>query len=171
MENHSVKNGIVAGLLVSVASLVAYFIGPRVFMGPIVQYGLLIVYIFFMYQSAQAEKESLGGYMTWGQALKPTFLTYAIGSAIAIIFTYVMYNFVDTTLIETQREVAMEAMEGMSGLLGEEGVEAALEALEEQEFAFTIPQATLGWAMGLIFGFIISAILSAIVKKDPPEMV
>lgn len=169
MENPGVKWGVFGGIGVVLFTLILYLTGPTNLFGGIAYLGMAI-YIFAMVKAAGEEKAALGGYMTWGQALKPTFLTYAVASLIYILFFYVLNNFIDPGLEDMQRQAAVEMMENMSGLLGEEGMEAAMEELDKQDFSFSISKAGFGWAFGLIFGFILAAIISAITKKNPPEM-
>ena len=170
MENHAVKWGLIGGIGVVVYSLILYLMDPNSLFGGLAYIGILI-YIFAMVKAVQGEKNDLGGYMTWGEALKPTFLTYAIASGIYIIFFYVLNNFIDPGLEELQRQAAIEMVEKMSGILGEEGVEQTIAQADEQGYAFNIQKAGLGYFIGLIFpGFIFAAIIAAIMKKNRPEM-
>ena len=170
MENHGVKWGVISGVGVVAFSLVLYLVNPTSLFGGLAWAGM-IIYIFGMVKAAQGEKNDLGGYMSWGEALKPTFLTYAIASLIYIVFFYVLNNFIDPGLEDLQREAAIEMIENMSGLIGEEGVEEAIAQADEQGFKFGIKNAAMGYFIGLIFpGFIIAAIISAIVKKNRPDM-
>lgn len=164
MENSAIKNGVILGLLTVVLNLVVYFIDPRMLMSTWIGVGFFALAIYFVYRSGKETREEMGGYMSWGEALKPTFLTYVIYSSIAAAFTYVLYNFIDPSLIELQKEISIEAIEAMEGFIGEERMEMAIEEIENQDFSMSID-----FAFSLVGGFVISAIVSAIVKKERPE--
>lgn len=167
MENNGVKYGLLAGLGVVVYTLILYLVDDVLMFGWASMFGIFI-YIACMYKAGVDERNQNGGFLTFKETLKPTFLTYVIGSLIATIFTYLLFTVIDPGLIELQNEIAAERIQSMSGMLGEEGVEEALKRLEEQE-SMKISDTALGYAMMLIIGFVIAAIISAIVKKNRPE--
>lgn len=167
MENNGVKYGLLAGLGVVVYTLVLYLVNDTLIFGWASMLGM-VIYIACMYKAGVDERSENGGFITFKEALKPTFLTYVIGSLIATIFTYLLFTVIDPGLMDLQNEIAAERIQSMSGMLGEEGVEEALKRLEEQG-AMKISDTALGYAMMLIFGFVIAAIISAIVKKKRPE--
>ena len=173
MNNPGVQNGIFVGLIVIVYNLVAWFINPELLFNWIL--GLVIgigLYVYFMWRAGNAEKMENGGYLTFKQSLKPTFLTYVVGSLIGIIFTYILYNFIDPTLNDMMLEKAIEMGEKMVKMLGgnEEAIEKAREEVENRGASMTIGTIIQQYLIGLIFpGFILALIVSAIVKKNPPE--
>lgn len=165
------KWGVIAGLAAVVISLVGYLVSPRFFVTWASWLGFA-AFIFCMVKAAAEDKEAMGGYMSWGEALKPTFLTFVIGSLISSIFIYLMFNFVDASLVDVQKEIAIDAIEQLSGFLGEDGLEAAIDALDQQSFDMTMSTTLLGYAFGLILpGFPLAAIISAIMRKKRPDMV
>ncbi len=167
----AVKWGVIAGLGAVVISLVGYLVSPKFFVTWASWLGFA-AFIICMVKAAADDKEAMGGYMSWGQALKPTFLTYVIGSLISSIFVYVMFNFVDGSLVDVQKEIAVDTIEQLSGFLGEDGMEAAIDALDQQSFDMTMSTTLLGYAFGLILpGFPLAAIISAIMRKNRPDMV
>ena len=166
MENLKVKNGVMLGLGMVVLSLVIYFVGHKFYL----TWGSWIVYAlaaYLMYKTAVDVRSQEGGKMSFGTAFTSAWIPYVIGSLLLTLFTYVLFNYIDPSLLDTMKEVQMEAMDKMAGMLGEEGIEAAKEALEDQGSAFGAGTALLGYVAGLVFpGAIMALIIGAITKKS-----
>jgi small-conductance mechanosensitive channel len=173
MTNHGVQNGIFAGLVGVVLYLLYWFINPNLLFN--MTLGLIVglgVYAFFMWRAGSATKEDNSGYLTFKQALKPTFLTFVIGSLIAVIFTYLLYNFIDPTLNDLLQEKSIEMAEKAAKMFGadEEALEQIREQVEAKGVSMSIGQIIQQYLVGLIFpGFILALIVSAIIKKNPPQ--
>ncbi len=173
MNSPGVQNGIFVGLVMIVYNLVAWFINAELLFNWVLALVVGIgLYVFFMWRAGNAAKIENGGYLTFKQSLKPTFLTYVIGSLIGVLFTYVLYNFIDPTLNDMMLEKAIEVAEKMVKMFGgnEEAVEQAIAEVEEKGASMTIGTIVQNYLVGLIFpGFVLALIVSAIVKKNPPE--
>ncbi len=168
MDNHIVKWGVIGAVGSIIISLILYLVDPKNIFSPIAWLSW-IVYIYAMIKAGQDERTQLDGYMTWGQAIKPTFLTYTLASFLFIVFLFLLGTLIDPGLEDVSREVSMEAIEKMSGLLGEEGMEAAAEQIREKTF-FSIGNMALSFGVGLILpGFIFAAIISLIIRKENPQ--
>lgn len=173
MTNHGVQNGLFAGLVGVVLYLLYWFINPDLLFN--MTLGLIVglgVYAYFMWRAGSATKEDNSGYLTFKQALKPTFLTFVVGSLIAVIFTYVLYNFIDPTLNDMLQEKSIEMAEKAAKMFGadDEALEQIREQVEAKGVSMSIGQIIQQYLVGLIFpGFILALIVSAIVKKNPPQ--
>ena len=167
LENPSIKNGIIAGLASSGLVLILYLINARLVLS-VASWITTLIFIYFMVQSVKADK-AIMEYMSFGDALKPSFLTYVVGNLIYIIFYFVLLNFIAPELIDMQKDIAMEAMEKLGGLMGEDAMEEALDQLEAQSFNFNFTTALWSYAWGLIFpGFIIAVVIALIMKDRKP---
>lgn len=167
-SNSGVKNGLFLGIAILIFSIGCYFYNPKTLINSIA----LLVYIliiYFMYRSAADEKRLNEGYLSFGEALKVTFLTYVIGTLIYSIFTYVMFNIVDPSLNDVMREVSIESAEYVSELLGNEAdMDQVYDQLEKQDLKMTFSMVFFNYLIGLIFpGFLFALIMSAITKKMP----
>lgn len=173
MNNPGVQNGVFLGLILIVYNLVAWFINPDLLFNLTLAFIVsLALYVFFMWRAGNTEKIENGGYLTFKQSLKPTFLTYVVGSLIGVIFTYLLYNFIDPTLNDMMLEKSIEMAEKMVKMFGgnEEAVEQAIAEVEKKGASMTIGTIIQNYLVGLIFpGFVLALIVSAIVKKNPPE--
>lgn len=166
MNNKAINNGLLAGIVGIIILLVSYFIDQTFYM----KYAAYIVYlgyIYFMYMSVKQTRDESDGFISFGKALGPAFLTFVIASFLVSVFQYVMYNFIDTSLLDAMYDQAVQQIEKMGGLIGEEGMEVALEKLEEDGVNYGIGTVLLGYGFGLIIpGFIFALIIAAIMKKE-----
>ena len=167
LENPSVRNGVIAGLGAVAIGLVFYLMSARAFFGYSGWISTILI-IVFMVRSVKEEKAT-AEYLPFNGALKPAFVTFLVANLIGTIFYYVLLNFIDPGLIQIQKEIALEAIEKMGGLLGEDMMEQSIDALEARDFTYGITTAAWGFAWQLIFpGFIVSAIIAAIMKDRKP---
>jgi len=169
MNNVGFKNGLFYGASAVGLYLVGYLINKRMLFspgfGPIIS---IVIPILFMVLAARATRQNQEGVMTFGESLSPTFLTYVIGSLIFTLFSFVMSHMVDPSLLDISKEVAIEAIDKVAGMLGLSGdeLDEMKDAVEEGANA-SIGTTLMGWAFSLILpGFIIAAIISAIMKKN-----
>lgn len=168
MKNAGIKYGLFYGGLSVAVFLVGYLINKRMLFspgfGPIISF---VIPIICMVIAARKTRESQDGFMSFGEALSPTFLTYVVGSLIFTLFHYVMNHMIDPSLLDIGKEVAIEAIDKLSGMLSmdEDQLDMMKDAVEEGESG--LGSVLMGWAFSLIIpGFIIAAIMSAIMKKN-----
>jgi len=169
MNHPSVKYGVLGGFVSIILTLVLWFINPDYLLNYVGSFAGFFITIYFMYLAGKEARELSGGYINFGEIFKYLFITFVIMSLISVIFTYILYNFIDTGMIERQKEMAIKAAEKMSSLITDENVlDEINDKLEEQDFSYTIGTALQGWVFGIIFGAIIAAIQGAIMKKKDP---
>ena len=169
MKNHATTYGFYYGAASIAFFLLFYVINPRMLFGTANTILGFALPVLFMYLSVGATREDQDGTISFGEALKASFLTYMIGSLIGILFLWVLYNYIDVSLLDLQKEMAIEMTENFVGALGasEENMEEMREALEEQGGHFSFGTAILGWLGSLIIpGIVIALILSAIMKNS-----
>ena len=166
MNNKGFNNGLLAGLISIIILLVSYFMNQGFYM-KYAGYLIYVVYLYFMYKAGTEAREEQGGFISFGKALGPVFLTFVVGSLLVAVFQYVMYNFIDVTLLDALQEQSIAAVEKMSGMIGEEGVDAAIEKIESEGVDFGIGKVALGYGFSLIIpGFVFALIMAAIVRKE-----
>ena len=127
----------------------------------------LVIPIVFIVLAIRATRADQGGIISFGEALSPGFLTYVVGSFIIAMFTFVMTQMIDPSLLDIQKEVTIEMIEKSFTAIGapEDQLEEMTEMIRDQEtggFGSTL----MGWAVSLIWpGFVLSLIVAAIMKK------
>ncbi|MEM9919844.1 MAG: DUF4199 domain-containing protein [Bacteroidota bacterium] len=167
--NNAVKWGVIGGIGVILVDTLLYLVDPVNIMGGL-SYVEWLVYIPVMIKAGIDDKNDAGGYMTWGEALKPTYLTFVIASLFYVVYMYAMYNIIDPGLADIQRDASMEMIEGMADFMGEEATEQMIAGMEGQEFGLTFGRAALTFGWRLLFpGFVFAAICSLIVRRNPPD--
>lgn len=166
MKNAGVQNGLYLGVALSLLMMVMYFFSPK-FMLSWGSWFSFLVYILFMVKAGKEEKEMMGGYASFGEMLKPTFLTYLIGSLIGTAFTFVLINFIDPSLMDLMKDIQIEAIDKMGAFLDEDALEIAKDSILENDNPFSIGTMVMGWVVGLILpGIIFALIISAIIKNE-----
>ena len=169
MNQNAVRNGWMLGVSLIIISLVFYLISPNAFFTYASWVGF-VAYIYFLYRAGVDERNEQGGYISFGEAFKVSFVALVIGSAIYWVFYYILFNFIDPSLADTQKQIAMEAMEKMSGLIGQEGYERMMEEMEKQDFGASIGRTLSSFAFSLILpGALFCLIIALIVRKKNTE--
>lgn len=171
MENPGIKWGVYLGVASVIWTLIAYLIGAKFLLSTGGYIGF-VIYLIAMIMAAREAKSLLGGFASFGEVFKPSFVTFAIGTAIALVFSFILMNFVDPSLIDAQKEVAIEATRKMVERFG--GGEAAIEqAIIEIENSNPVSagRMALGYVFYMIPGAIVSAIIALFTKKNNPEQV
>jgi len=170
MNHPSVKYGVFGGFVSIIITLVLWFINPDYLLNSVGTITGILVLIYFMYLAGKEARELSGGYIDFGEIFKYLFITFVIMTLISAIFNYILFNFIDTGMIERQKEMAIKAVEKMASLIGDEEVlDEMSDKIEEQDFSYSFGKAIQGWVFGMILGAIIAAVQGAIMKKKDPN--
>lgn len=130
--------------------------------------------ILFIVLAIKADRNDESGY-TLADAVKAGMICFGVGSLLSLIYTYILFNIVDPTLITEALEYAKKVAQDAAGFVAKIGgmneaqTAEMLAEIEKQEIPnpFTLTKLGMGWAFRLIFpGVIISLISGAIMKKD-----
>jgi len=108
MANTPLKNGVIMGVVLSVASLGMTLISPDSY----VSYGraiLFIVALFFMRKIGKDEKELNEGILNFGETFKAIFIGSLIAYFMLNVTEYISYNYIKPELNELTREIAIKS--------------------------------------------------------------
>ena len=173
MENTSTKNigltyGLITGLLVCIITLLQYLGGLDMYLSP-VGYVSYLVIVTFAVLAALKMRKSNEGFLDFSQALKVTFTVFAVALLLQTIFTYVLFNFIDTGFKDAVSQEIMNKSEQMMRKFGasDSQIDEALEA-ERNKDQFAIGRVMLGYAISCIVAFIFCLLIAVIVKKNKP---
>ncbi len=170
MENPAIKNGVFMGVASILFTMLFYFIDASMAVGLLNSLLVAsIVSIAFMYLAAVGERANNGGFMSFGEGLKASFLAAIIGGLISQLFFYLFINFVDPSLVDAIRENALAWFDWIASFAGEgdEALEEARELIEEQNYTPTFSATLINYLVSLIFpSFIFALIIAAITKKE-----
>lgn len=167
------KYGLIAGSLYAVYALALHFIGSDLrFNSSLILLYVLVFPIIFMVLATKADRNAQEGLISFGEALKTSFLTYLIFIVVVMVAGQLiiqLYSADDwNRMLEMQRATmtSMFNAVGMDQLLIDEEMEKiTLEFMKEKSSGVgMLLQGTLLYAF---LGLILSLIISAIMKKNP----
>ena len=162
-----IKYGVIYGIVSICLFLFNAYVSP---LGIWIQFFLgFVIMIVFMVLSAKEEKVSKDGFLTYGEAIKNTFLTGFSGMVISGLTTIVIINLIDPGILEVLQAQAIEYAESIISLFGvsDDVINEAMEKAEEDfEGQFTPLAQLLNILKVSIMVIIIAAIVSIFVKKN-----
>ena len=169
MQKPFMKWGVIAGTFGIIYTLLVYLVNPAAINSLSAGLIPLAAMIFCAVKASIEERNMRGGYITWGQALAPSFLTIAIYFIMSMVFSYILTNFIDPSLIEEQTEAALEMQERMMNMFGGEMTDDQIEEMKKraEPSMVNVLMGTM-WAL-LCFALPISAIVALFVQKKNPE--
>jgi len=167
--NFGLTYGLINGGISIVFTLVLYLAGVKWFVHPIAWSGLALPIIIAVL-GGLAQKKANGGFLTFSEGLKTAFTVFVIGSLVATIFQYVLFNIIDVpfreALTQESAEVTARMMEKF-GASQDDIDKATTEAMSGNNYS--ISKMALSFAFVCILWFLFSLIIAAIIKKKKPE--
>ena len=169
-----VKWGIYYGIASVVVTMLLFLIKKELLfnfgIGLAAGLGLAIIFIVLALKEVRANNE---GYLGYGEAVKVGLVTFVIGSLISTIWMYVLYNFIDPSLFEMEKQKGIEAAEKMVSMFSddealiEETMAKAREELDAQGDSKSIMSLLGGWGISILFpGLPLALITGAFMKKS-----
>jgi hypothetical protein len=115
-------------------------------------------------QRSEEEYQFIGFY----EAMKTAFQTFMLAYLIKFLFTYVLFNFIDPSLLEIAKEKAVEIFIAHKNPEETEKIfEQRLEAFKDGYFGPSLFE--IGLMLEIIVGFVFSAIIAFFLKREKPE--
>ena len=167
-KNVSILYGLLNTAVTIVFTMILYLSGANMFLNPIAYLSIVISSVICVLGGLQQRKHQ-GGYLSFSEALKVTLLILVIGSFITTAFQYVLLNYIDVPFREALAQVTAEKTEQMMREWGapEESIhEVVVQTLNGNNY--TIKRLLLAFALVCILWFIISLIVSLIIRKIKP---
>jgi hypothetical protein len=163
------KYGLIMGLISAVTAAINYATKLFLNQGASLGFSLLsiVITIVIFVLAFREFKSQNEGFMKLGQGFMTGFWATVISSLIGAAFIYVWLTVIDPTIMEQIKESSIAQMEkqGLSDEQIEQGLAMTSFTLKPM---FLVGSTLIG---GIIFGSIISLIVAAIMKKEPPEFV
>jgi membrane-bound ClpP family serine protease len=168
MNQHktAIRYGLIWSAISIATSLLLYLLGMMENTAAGILLFLLGIYI--MYRSGADKRAEMGGFISWKEALTPTWLCSVIATFFNSLFAFILIKFIDPSLQDKQREQAIQITEKMRGLIGDSATEKRLEELEQQNFgnASNYIYMFLG---GILLYFLIACLISLALKRKRAE--
>ena len=155
--------GAIIGLILVVFSVLLYLTGQTFnkTLG-LVQYIILFVGIYM--GTKNYRDKALGGYISYGKALVFGLIISIFVGIITTFFNFIMLRYIDPGLIDKYMAITEEALENSRFVQPEMMDELLERSRESMTSIWSLPVGVFAFA---IFGFVISLITSAFLKKDP----
>lgn len=168
-SNPGITYGLIGGLILAVLLLVLYMGGVELFLSPLAYLSYLIIIVIAV-MAAIRKRKANDGFLEFGEALKITFSVFAIAFLIQFVFNFILMNYIDTGFRDAVTQASFDKVEQMMRNFGasDQEIDTYMEKAMEED-AHSFKNLFLGYAIWCIVFFIISLIISAIVKRKKPE--
>ncbi|MFI5221612.1 MAG: DUF4199 domain-containing protein [Bacteroidia bacterium] len=176
MENHSkanIEHALKWGIILGMANILLYLLVYLISKSSLTSWWLgtfsLALNIFLLIIPVTIQRKEFGNEITFNEAFLICFITYAGGSLLQTIFTYILYNFIDPGLSEYIKTKAIEMTQSMMEKFGapQDSIEKTLEKMQLEDFRQTPARIARQFLFMILFGGVISLILAAILKRKP----
>lgn len=170
INKEAYKYGIINGLLGILLMYGSWAVSMQAFVSAQF-YGLFIPFMLILLIIGGLQlRKSNGGYLSFKEGLRFTFLSYVISSLMVAIATYVLYNFIDTALTEKSFEIGLEKTRQMMEKMGanDEQIEKAIESANKSKQETSLKTVALGLGLDLIWSFVKSLAVTLLIKKEKP---
>lgn len=170
LEKSFVKWGLFAGLASVVLTFLLYIIDIRLLVSGWISFLIYGMIITFMVLSARQERSENEGYLSYGKAVMNSLGVNAISTIISVIFTALLYNFIDPELPESLKTITMENMAATMESFGssEADIDNALKMAEERQVEYDLKGLSLVAMIAIAMNFILGLIVSIFTRKNPP---
>ncbi len=149
MKQTAVKYGIITGMAIVLYLFVFHLTDPKLALNPLVYWSPILVSLVAMTMVVKKERDANNGKIEQRTALRHAFLTYVIAYLFFTIFIYLLFNFIDPSLVDLQKKAMLDAGRKIEGL----------------DFTMTIGKVLFQYAYMLIPGFFLSYMVASFMKK------
>ncbi|CAA9289052.1 MAG: hypothetical protein AVDCRST_MAG95-3873 [uncultured Adhaeribacter sp.] len=160
----ALRYGLISGVISIVYSLILN-ITDLAFTNKALSWVSFIILVAAIVLAMREFKRQNGGFMSYGQGLGIGTLVAVISSILGGIFMYIYVKFVDSGYMDKMRNMQVAELESKG--MNDEQIDQAI-AISDKMMT---PEMMVVFAIigGLVFGFILSLIISALMKRNRPE--
>ncbi len=163
--NKALRYGLIAGLVTTL-----YFGGiylyseisleKQLMVHPYVTFSKHLIYLIFMFlcMKSTVDKENAKELSVW---IKPAFITFLMANLIFYIFYYLMFKYVDNTLMEASMEYMLDYLPDSKP----EGIPGKVNPLTEVSKDIRLSSTIFAYVREIILGFVFSGILALILRR------
>ncbi len=168
MNKNALNLGITMGLLGILLFLLMVVLEPGMMILSVIGIVGFLIAIILPVIFIRKERESNGGFITFGEAFKLSFVGLLIGGAVGMIFQLLYIQVIDPEFPERITAQTIEMTNNFMGGMDDEMREQILRDAEADSLErYTIVGQIKSFGIALIFYAVISLILSAILKRNP----
>lgn len=153
--------GLVLGITSLFPGLIQYALGQHLEQNYLYSILAFVITITFVVLALKKFKDSNSGLMSWGQGVKIGMGVIVLSLVISLIYLYVFTNFIEPSFKADMVTKAAQQLQETD--YSQEIIDNQLKLTDEYFYTFMYGFAAAG---GLFFGFVISAITAAIMKRS-----
>jgi hypothetical protein len=157
----NLENGLIMACIGLVYTLLIYFL--KLMLNPVqgyVFYAIQVAVLFFMLKSFRDKKR--GGFVSYGQSLGAGMVIFTIYAVVIALFTFILYKYIDPSLIDQQLALAQSKMVEMG--IPQSSIDMATEM---QKTLMTPLFLSLMMILNsIIYGLVFSLVVSIFIKKE-----
>ena len=167
LKSHILQYGIVLGGISVVFNLMLFYLDMHYTQEPSVQWINYFISISVTVLAIYNLRASNQGFMSLSEALKLGMGVAVISGLIAIVYTYILINFLDPDTIEKTLEVTQNKILEENPEFSQEQLDGMKEM--QRKFSGIGFLSAIILVFSLFFGFIISLITGLILRRNRPE--
>ncbi len=157
MKQKILLNGIIAGIAVVGYVLLFYYMDRTSAFSPVIRFSSWLICSFFMFLTIKDIKNA-----DFKVLLRGAFAVFLIANAIYYVYDFVLYNYVDKTLVDIEKNAAIEWLLPSTPITEQYDLKQRILNYDGHNFSSNIYQ----WARwSIIFGFGLSLLVSYLVKR------
>ncbi|WP_347925312.1 DUF4199 domain-containing protein [Pontimicrobium sp. SW4] len=170
IKSSAINYGLYLGGILSLITVAIWFININLMANMWLGISLLLAIIAFGVVSTAKSKSIQEGFLTFKEAFSSYFITVAIGIAVSLLVSMILFNFIDPEAAKEIQQITVERTISMMEGFGApaEAIAEAVEKIENQN-QYSVVNTLKGLAWACLFQAIIGLIVAAIMKKSNPD--
>ena len=157
MKQKILLNGIIAGIAVIGYVLLFYYMDKKLALSASVRFSSLLVCALFMYLTIKDVREP-----DFKVLLRGAFAVFLIANALYYVFDYVLFNVIDKSLMDMEKEMAIEMYRPSTPINELYDMEQGIRNAQAHNFSSNAMQ----FARWTILGFGVALLVSYLVKRN-----
>ena len=168
IKKNGIQYGIISALVGIVVTAIMYAVDLNLFVNMWIGFGLLAVYIIIGCLLLSKTKKDLNGVFTFKQAFTTYFISALIGIALSTIFSFLLFNVIDTEARDKVSELLIKTQVEMLEKFGAPASQINETVAKLQENSqYSTKGLFWGFLQSLVGSIIFGLILASIFKSKP----
>jgi len=170
IKKNGTTYGLVLGLISIAITTIIYAVNLELFTKWWVGILSIVISIAIGIFIVSKTKREMNGQITFKECFSVYFVAAAIGSALSMLYNYILFNFIDPQAKETIKEITMKYTAEILEKLGTpaDAIKEAMANIAETD-NYSIGNILTGLAISLLFSAIFGLILAAFFKTKSSE--
>ncbi|MDQ3140947.1 MAG: DUF4199 domain-containing protein [Bacteroidota bacterium] len=166
----SLRIGIIWSACFVVLFILFYLVDVNLVHNYWVNTALFVLGLIPMYLVGSLRRRELGGFITWKQALSSIWSCSVVYSFVSVVHSYIFYNFIDPSMKDEQKKMAVKAIEKWRSTMGDQEADKQIDQIMNTN-SMSLQNMIFSFCILLLFYFIISAIMAYFIRKNDPQII